>query len=88
MHIVRKWMNFQINRFKKQLESDLNELHIQNNEMLADNQSLSAIKSKLDSELQLLRVCFRTRFAAPCSKKFRYINKIFRYVRITLKTIF
>jgi hypothetical protein len=47
-----------LQRAKKQLEADLNELQIANNDLLTDNQSLSGTKSKFDAEFALLRVSF------------------------------
>lgn len=44
-----------LQRVKKQLESDLNELQLQSNELRADNAALHSAKSKLDAELTLLR---------------------------------
>lgn len=43
-----------LQRLKKQLEIDLNDLQVRNNELRADNAALHAAKSKLDAELTLL----------------------------------
>uniref|UniRef100_A0A7E4VFX9 Myosin motor domain-containing protein n=1 Tax=Panagrellus redivivus TaxID=6233 RepID=A0A7E4VFX9_PANRE len=44
-----------LERVKKHLEVELNDLQIQNNELRADNAALHSAKSKLDGELALLR---------------------------------
>ncbi|KAI6239365.1 CRE-MYO-2 protein [Aphelenchoides fujianensis] len=44
-----------LQRAKKQLEADLNDLQIANNDLLSENQILASTKSKLDAEFALLR---------------------------------
>ncbi|KAI6204528.1 hypothetical protein M3Y94_00684900 [Aphelenchoides besseyi] len=44
-----------LQRARKQLEADLNDLQIQNNDLSSENQILATTKSKLDAEFALLR---------------------------------